>query len=267
MRHAAAFVLTAAALLGVAAPSAHAADVVAAVPVAAPTVHAWKTPNLTAGYTPQGMTVWGSRVVMAEYRTGSNSRLVAVNPATGKTYGQVSIAATHAGGIAIVGQWLFVENAATTGSDAVRRYRLVDFTAAMAKSHAAAAHPVYVHAAGLQQLAPWQFMSFAATDGVLLYAGHHGVGAGARMYTYAVDPVTGLLSALPGYVMIPENAQGMAPVGGVAVYTCGGGRLIVGGVTLSMPTHAQGVVAVRGALYVAREGGAHYVLRVALPTP
>lgn len=249
----AAFLIATAAVFGAAQPA-----------TASDTARAFPTPNVTQGFTPQGMTMWGSRIVMAEYKAGANTRLVAVS-AAGKVYGQVSIAPTHAGGIAVVGNWLYVQNADTVGQDTVRRYRLADFTKAMAVSHKAGGHPAYIKSAGLQQLDPWQFASFMATDGVRLYAGHHGVGVGARMYTYTVDQATGHLAAAPVFVLVPENAQGAALDSmGQFVFTAGGGVLSLGGVVRAIPSHAEGIVIVKGFAYVAFEGGARYVLKAQL---
>lgn len=223
----------------------------------AASVTAWATPNLKAGFTPQGMTTWGQDVLMAEYKPGSNTRLVAVSPSSGKVYGQVSISPTHAGGIAIVGDWLYVQNADTANHDAVRRYRLTDLNAAMRRSHKTKTHPVFIKQAGLQQLAPWQFASFMTTDGFQLLSGHHGVGLGSRMYRFDVDQSTGLLTAV-GYVMVPENTQGVAAAG--TVFTSGGGHLTVAGVSLPIPSHAEGVVVLNDTAYISFEHGAKFVL-------
>lgn len=217
---------------------------------------AFTLPNVAAGFTPQGMTVWGNRVIVSEYKVGANTRLVAVNPASGKVYGSISIAPTHAGGIAVAGAWVFVQNADTVGSDAVRRYALADVSAAFTRSHANHGHPVFVRAAGVQQLAKWQFASVMTTDATTgeLLAGHHGVGAGARLYRYVVG-ANGSLTARPGYVVIPDNAQGVAvDASGRLVITSGGGHLTVAGVTRAIPSHAEGVAVIAGRAYVAFEG-------------
>lgn len=243
--------LTAAILPGAMVTPAHAAT------TTNPGAKAFTLPNVAAGFTPQGMTVWGSRVIVAEYKPGANTRLVAVNPVSGKVYGTVSIAATHAGGVSVAGAWLYVQNADTVGSDAVRRYSMSAVVNAFTRSHADHGHPVYARAAGLQQLAKWQFASVMTTDPATgdLLSGHHGVGTGARLYRYAVNAATGALTTRPGYVTIPDNAQGVAVAsGGRLVVTSGGGRLTVAGVTRSIPSHAEGVAIVSGRAYVAFEG-------------
>lgn len=224
---------------------------------AASSVTAWATPNLKAGFTPQGMTTWDKYILMAEYKPGSNTRLVAVSPSSGKVYGQVSISPTHAGGLAIVGDWLYVQNADTPNHDAVRRYRLTDLNTAMRRSHKTKAHPVFIKQAGLQQLDPWQFASFMTADGSQLLSGHHGEGLGSRMYRFDVDQPTGLLTA-HGYVMVPENTQGVAAAG--TVFTSGGGHLQTDTGSFLIPSHAEGVVVLNGMAYIAFEGHAKYVL-------
>lgn len=222
---------------------------------------AFKTPNLAAGFTPQGMTTTPSgKLLLAEYKVGSNTRLVDVTT-SGKVYGQLAISETHAGGIAIVGQWLFVQNDATPGHDTVRAYRMADVNAALAVSHANGGHPAYVKAAHLQVLADWQWASFMTADGQQLLAGHHGVGAGARMYRFNVDQSSGQLSAV-SYVMVPENAQGAA-MGG-RVFTSGGGHLTVDGKDVKVPSHAEGVAVINGVAFIAFEGGAKSVEKVKL---
>lgn len=224
-------------------------------------VAAFSTPNLKAGFTPQGMTATPSgKLLLAEYKAGSNTRLVDVSTA-GKVYGQVSIAPTHAGGISIVGQWLYVQNADTPDHDTVRAYRLSAVNAALSASHKASGHPVYVKADHLQELAKWQYASFMTADGGQLLSGHHGVGAGSLMYRFNVDQATGHLTAV-SHVTVPENTQGVARGG--TVFTSGGGRLTVSGVTSSIPSHAEGIAIINGTAYVAFEGGAKSLRKVQL---
>jgi hypothetical protein len=221
---------------------------------------AWATPNLAAGFTPQGMTQWGKYIVMAEYKPGANTRLVAVD-LKGKIYGQVSISENHAGGIAIVGKWLFVQDQPHVAAEAVRSYRLTDFSAAMAKSHKAKNHPTYVGRVGLQQLDTWQYASFMTADGAQLLSGHYAVGDG-RMYRYDVNQKTGHLTAVD-YVPVPDRVQGLAMDGKIPVYTS---YLLLqdGTRNFLIPAHAEGVVVINRVAYVSFEGGATHVLKVNL---
>lgn len=225
-----------------------------ASPASASTTYtkAWPTPNLSAGFIPQGMTPYGNRVLMAEYKLGSNTRLVELDN-KGKVLGWVSIAPTHAGGIAIVGNWLYVQNADTPNHDTVRAYKVSDlhFTK----------HPTYAKANHLQELKPWQFASFMTADGGQLLSGHHGVGQSSLMYRFNVDQKTGLLTAV-SHVTVPNNTQGVAAGG--TVFTSGGGHLVVNGVDRKIPSHAEGVIVIGKTAYIAFEGGAKYVLKINL---
>lgn len=227
---------------------------------------AFPTPNLSHGFTPQGMTATPSgKLMLAEYKAGENTRLVDVT-VTGSIYGQISIAEGHAGGLAFVGDWLFVQDDATTGSDTVRRYALDDINAALATSHAAAGHPTYVAAAGTQTLDPWEFASVMVADGDQLLSGHHGVGEGARLYRYDVNQATGLLTSV-GYVYFPENAQGIAlDSSGSVVTAAGGGHLFVGGVDYTIPSHVEGIVIFGSTIYMSFENGAANVLKATMPS-
>lgn len=223
---------------------------------------AWATPNLSQGFTPQGMTTWGKYVVMAEYKAGSNTRLVAVNPTSGKTYGQVSIAETHAGGIAFANGFLFMEDAPRDGGEQVRLYVEKTLDAAFTASHKAGGHPVYVKSAGLQDLGQGRWASIMTSKGTTLYAGHHGVGSNASMQSYSVA-ANGKLT-LKSSQLIPELAQGAAFYGGQLIITAGGGHMYVAGVERSIPSHAQGVAVIKGVAYVAFENGGKNVLKFTL---
>jgi hypothetical protein len=226
---------------------------------------AWKTPNLSSGFTPQGMTYWyrtgPNMVIQATYKVGSNTRLVAVDPRNGSIYGQVSIAENHAGGIAIVGGWMFVQDQPHMTAEAVRRYKLTDLTKAWDKSHKDHGHPVYVKQVGKpQQLQTWQYASFMTADGSKLRAGHYGVGESSRMYTYRVDQKTGQLTAESGFMYVPDRTQGVGMLGKTPVFASHD-LLTVGTKQYAIPDHAEGLVVLGHTAYVSFEGGAKFVLK------
>lgn len=233
------------------------------------TDHAWKTPNLAAGFTPQGMAYWyrtgANMVIMAEYKPGSNTRLVAVNPGTGIVYGQVSIAENHAGGAAIVGDWMFIQDQPHDGGESVRRYRMSDLERAFDYSHKHDKHPVYVTIAGVQSLgSPWAFASYAAEDNGQLLAGHYGIGSNVRMYRYDVDQKTGLLDTENAtYVMTPEKVQGVAVMNYRPVYASSS-HIRYGITDVSVPAHIEGLVILKGTAYASFEAGAKWVLKIKL---
>lgn len=231
---------------------------------AATTTKAWATPNLAAGFIPQGMTIWGKYVVMAEYKPGANTRLVAVDPNNGKTYGQVAISENHSGGIAVVGGWLFVQDQPHMAAEAIRRYDMRTISAGFLASHKAKNHPTYAGQVGLQQLDNWQFASFMATDGDQILAGHYNNNVeGARMYRYDVDQKTGHATAVTGYTTVPLYTQGVAMFGKIPVYAS---HLLLtyGSKHIAIPDHAEGLVILKGTAYVSFEGGSKYVLKIKL---
>jgi hypothetical protein len=256
----------------------------AAVPAAAATDHqstshrfdaAFKIPNLTKGYTPQGMTAWSdghghSLIIIGEYRRGHRSLLVAVDPISARVFGTVAVAESHLGGIAIVDDWLFAQDHPHPGSEKIRRYKMSDLAAAWNASQAHDGKAYYVRQTGRpQQLAAWQFASFMSPYRGHLFAGHHGRGAGSRMYEYAVGR-DGWLSALPGWIRVPDLTDGVAVTGDRFVFSShgrGAGTMTVARraqrlspiITITTPGPGEGTTIADGRLYVQFEGGHRYV--------
>jgi hypothetical protein len=145
-------------------------------------------PNLSKGYTPQGMTTWNlpngsSLIIIGEYKKGYDSYLVAVDPSTGHSYGTVKVAEAHLGGIAIVKNWLFVQDKPNTKGEKVRKYDMNKIAKALLKSHQTGTNP-YVGKTGSLQKVYWA--SFMSSYGGHLYAGHHGIND-VSMYEYSVS--------------------------------------------------------------------------------
>jgi hypothetical protein len=150
--------------------------------------NAFSTPNLSKGYTPQGMTSWSlpngsSLIIIGEYRKGYDSYLVAVDPSTGHTYGTVKVAEAHLGGIAIVGNWLFAQDKPGLNHEKVRKYDMTKLAKAFLKSHNTGTNP-YVGKTGALQPVYWA--SFMSSYGGHLYAGHHGIND-TNMIEYTVS--------------------------------------------------------------------------------
>lgn len=150
--------------------------------------NAFAIPNLAQGYTPQGMTTWAlpngsSLIIIGEYRTGYRSLLVAVDPATGDTYGTVQVAEGHLGGIAIVGKWLFAQDKPNTNGEKVRKYDMGTLAQYFLQSHNAGTAPYVGKTGGLQKV---YWASFMSSYGGHLYTGHHGINK-RSMYEYSVD--------------------------------------------------------------------------------
>jgi hypothetical protein len=256
----------------------------AAVPAAAATDRpstshrfdaAFRIPNLSKGYTPQGMTAWSdghghSLIILGEYRRGHRSLLVAVDPISSRVFGTVAVAESHLGGIAIVDDWLFAQDHPHPGSEKIRRYRMSDLARAFNASQAHHGKAVYVRQTGRpQQLALWQFASFMSPYRGHLFAGHHGRGASARMYEYAVDR-NGWLHALPGWIQVPDLTDGVAVTADRFVFSSharGAGTMTVARRTPRLtpitdfrtPGPGEGTTIADGRLYVQFEGGHRYV--------
>ena len=150
--------------------------------------NAFSIPNLSKGYTPQGMTTWplpngSSLIIVGEYRTGYPSYLVAVDPSTGHTYGTVKVAEARLGGIAVVGKWLFAQDKPNTNGEKVRKYDMGKLARAFLKSHQTGTNP-YVGRTGALQKVYWA--SFMSSYGGHLFTGHHGINK-RSMYEYSVD--------------------------------------------------------------------------------
>jgi hypothetical protein len=150
--------------------------------------NAFATPNLSKGYTPQGMTSWplpngSSLIIIGEFKKGYKSYLVAVDPNTGHTYGTVKVAEAHLGGIAVVGNWLFVQDKPGLNHEKVRKYDMRKLAAAFLKSHNTGTNP-YVGKTGALQPVYWA--SFMSSYGGHLYAGHHGIND-TNMVEYTVS--------------------------------------------------------------------------------
>jgi len=169
------------------------------------------TPDLSAGYTPQGMTAWqqpdgSSLIVLGEFRNGHNSRLVALDPGSGRTYGTVEVAPSHLGGIAIVGNWLFAQDKPREGGEQVRKYAMSSLAAAFAASHASGGRtmPFVARTGALQNV---YYASFLTSYGGSLWAGHHGIDA-SKMFEYRVDP-NGTLHQVGGGYQVPKFTDGV----------------------------------------------------------
>jgi hypothetical protein len=172
---------------------------------------AFAAPGLSAGYTPQGMTEWRapdgrSLIVIGEFRKGHNSRLVAVDPDTGRTYGTVEVAPAHLGGVAIVGDWLFAQDKPRDGGEQVRKYAMSTLSAAFAASAASGGRtmPFVARTGALQDV---YYASFLSSFGGSLWAGHHGINE-TKMFEYRVGP-DGTLRQVGGAYQVPKFTDGV----------------------------------------------------------
>lgn len=230
-------------------------------------VPSFRIPNLKTGWTPQGLTALDGRLLQAEYKDGRNTRLVSIDPKTGKVYGTVRIAATHAGGIAVVGDWLYVQDAPDpghVGHEVIRCYRVSDVRAGIKSSHIIGTKP-YVKRQHNQTLDQYQYASWMTTDGTVLIAGHHGIGEGSRAYAYSVDQATGLLTS-HAYFLVPDFTDGAVVIPGGYLFISHGqdgyGTLSTCGRTGTvyhqqrMPNLGEGAALIGKSIFFSFESGA-----------
>jgi hypothetical protein len=154
-------------------------------------------------YTPQGIGTWwnwdGKKdlLLVAAYRTGSNSQVIGIDPATNKVVGDVSIAPTHAGGITTAYGWAFVQGS----THGIRKYKLSKLAAAMKKPGTP-----YVKATGSERKVYWA--SFLTSYGDSLFAGRFNPKGRGKMYRYKIKS-TGTLTMMKGAWEIPTKTQGL----------------------------------------------------------
>jgi hypothetical protein len=231
-------------------------------------------PNIAAGYVPQGMTSWTRNgqtlLILGEYKDGQKSRLIAVDPHTGGIYGQVLVAASHLGGIAIVGDWLFAQDQENANGESVRKYRLSTLAAAFDTSHASGQRtkPYVGRSGALQKLNYWA--SFMTSDGGYLWAGHHGV-HDRTMYRYSVS-ADGALHRVGGGYEAPKYTDGVVVTADRFIFVShsrpdvpkGFGTMTVaarsaqrsaGRHCFAMPNLGEGAVLIDGTVYTVFESG------------
>lgn len=180
-------------------------------------------PGLTS-YTPQDITTWPNwdgkghtLLVLGSYRRGHTSRLYGIDPNSGKTIGDVKIAETHMGGVAVVGKWLIVQGSETTATpEKVRRYKLSDLRSKLKASGTPTLNPT----GGTQTIYSADFMS--------AYGGHIWTGrfsadpAQSKMYEYKVGS-DGKLTVTGSAYRIPLRTQGVMVTGERFVYQTSSG--------------------------------------------
>lgn len=231
-------------------------------------------PNIAAGYVPQGMTSWTRNgqtlLILGEFKDGQKSRLIAVDPHTGGIYGQVLVAPSHLGGIAIVGDWLFAQDQENAKAENVRKYRMSTLAAAFDTSHASGQRtkPYVGRSGALQKLNYWA--SFMTSDGSYLWAGHHGVDD-RNMYRYSVES-DGTLNRVGGGYEAPRYTDGVVvtpdrfifvshsrpdvPKGfGTMTVAARSAQLSANRRCFAMPNLGEGAVLIDGIVYTVFESG------------
>lgn len=177
-----------------------------------------KIPGLPE-HTPQGLAAWndwdgagnGLLLISAYGKDGSNAKIYGVDPASGKTVGDVEIAETHASGIAIARGWAFVTGRNNAeGHYTIRKYKLSELADALK-----AEGSPYVKQIG--EAREVYGASFLSGDGNTLYAGKYSRDGREKMYAYSVAD-DGALTTGTSFE-IPKGTQGLMVTGDKFVYS------------------------------------------------
>ena len=174
-------------------------------------------PNL-GSYTPQGIGTWwnwdGSKdlLLVTAYRTGANSQIIGIDPATNKTVGVVAIAATHGGGITTSNGWAFVQGS----TNGIRKYRLSSLKTAMK-----AAGTPYLKAVGTERKV--YGASFLTSYGGYVWSGKFNATGRDKMYQYKINS-NGSLTTINKAWEVPTKTQGLLVTGSHFVFSTSYGR-------------------------------------------
>jgi len=157
---------------------------------------------------PQGLATWrnwdgkGHTIfLMVSYHAGQHARIYGITPAGGSV-GALEIADTHAGGIAVVGNWVYVENTSTS----IRKYRTSDIRVGLNHRRGY----LYVKSVGTPRNV--YGASFMTSYGGYLFSGKFNDKDRDRMYAYKVNS-NGSLTTQPGGYQVPKKTQGVAVLG------------------------------------------------------
>jgi hypothetical protein len=165
-------------------------------------------------YIPQSLATWhdwdgrgNDLLLLGEYREHEDSYLVGIDPDSGNVLGTVRVAASHLGGMAFLGSWLFTGDNPWPhpGSPTVTRYRVERLRAAMHTAIDNGDHP-YLRSDGPRQ--DIHATDFMTSDGHSMYTGNHGNPVDGVMYRYRLTD-GGRLKEVEGPWAVPPRAQGM----------------------------------------------------------
>jgi hypothetical protein len=178
--------------------------------------------SLLDQHIPQGLTTWGSYygagqdllVYTAYSQFGNRARIQGIDPRDGSltNYAQLQ-AGTHAGGVAIVGDWAFVPGANEPG---VRRYSLSRLAGIFA--HGPSSDPLEGAYAG-----DVVGTGFLTSAGNTIYAGTFNPDGLGVMRTYSVD-ASGDLHQTSGDIEVPKKTQGLLVLPNYFVFSTSQGR-------------------------------------------
>lgn len=161
-------------------------------------------PDLST-HTPQGVAIWrnwdGKKhdiFLVVSYHSGQHARIYGITPA-GAEVGALEIADTHAGGIAVVGNWIYVENSSTS----IRKYTASSIRTGLNHRRGY----LYVAATGSPRAV--YGASFLTAYGSYLFSGKFNDSGRDKMYAYKVNS-NGSLTTQAGAIQVPMKTQGVA---------------------------------------------------------
>jgi hypothetical protein len=180
-------------------------------------------PAVLDNYVPQGLGPWANwngagqdMLLQSAYNDGAHrAAIVGIVPGGGSTGApqlmlpkKGGFVDAHVGGVAVVGQWLFVAGPDAGGRPTVLRYGLDKVRAALASGKPLKAQAQQAVDAGGSGFAA----SFLAADGASVWIGTFDVNSRNRMHQYGVGPKGGLkrIGGAGAWTQVPKKTQGLA---------------------------------------------------------
>lgn len=177
-------------------------------------------PHLDDGYTPQGLDVWtdfsGARdlILVSSYKGDGESYLTGMDRLTGQRVGTIKIAQTHASGVAITKNWVFVSERGY-----MRKYRAPE----IAKALKADGIPTVPKTGATHRFKDKDGGSFLDVEGDYLWSGVHDKNSRNTMHRYRIGK-DGSLSDRTGPWEIPKKAQGLIVTDSHFIYSSSRGE-------------------------------------------
>lgn len=176
--------------------------------------------GLLSGYVPQGLGTWagwggaGKDLLIQAGYNGSRTAIVGIVPGGGVTQMPVLVrpngafVTAHAGGVAVVGSWLFVTGETVGGRPTILRFPLAAVSASLASGAPLQARAEIPLDAGTPGFAA----SFMAAEGGTLWIGTFDKDNRNRMYQFSVGPHGGLarVGGAGNWLQVPKKTQGLA---------------------------------------------------------
>lgn len=175
--------------------------------------------DLLSGFVPQGLGTWagwggaGNDLLIQAGYNDSRTAIVGIVPGGGVTRMPVLVrpdgafVTAHAGGVAVVGSWLFVTGEVVNGAPTILRFPLDAVRASLTSGAPLQARAEIALDAGTSGFAA----SFMAADGGTLWIGTFDQDHRNRMYQFSVGPHGGLahVGGAGNWLQVPKKTQGL----------------------------------------------------------